>query len=50
MKVNEIICPCCNEKLKLIIDGDNVKFKVNDLEVSEDDLKNVLSKLNIEFG
>lgn len=50
MKLNEIICPCCNEKLKVIIENDEIKINCDDLEVSEDKLNDVLNKLNIEFG
>lgn len=47
-----ITCPCCNEKISLIMESDQVKsVEVTDaIETSEVKISELLVQHNIEFG
>jgi hypothetical protein len=45
-------CPCCEEEIKVVIDGDFniVSVLINNIEVSELEQNEILNKYGIEFG
>lgn len=44
-------CPCCNEKLTITMNDENLKaIRKNELEISESELNDIVKKSGIEFG